>query len=350
MTIGDQIKRLRCDKNLTQEAVAISLAVTSQTVAKWESNQASPSTLNLLKLADLFQVQLQDLTTVDDGTASMQEYFIQKIKEEENLNRARKQLQLTFLSEFRIILFYIILGFLCWGSFHLIGIPDYIWKWIVDHYALCISGCVSALAILCNWKRLSWLVFLGTTIGIIVGNLAGYITDHSSPLGFNTGWIFFLLCVNIATIVGIALEIMHHKSDQAQSFLPAKGRKVLTTLLRVLLILLFLSSVYFSGNRLAFNSAAEKGYQEGLEIGIQDASSGKSMNATLKKSTIQDTYAFGSASYNGYAIYWPSGYLDGYASKTQEVNSSRKQEAMDKTKTQELLTGVIQNGRTEANS
>lgn len=319
MTIGDQIKRLRCEKKLTQEALAISLAVTSHMVAKWESNQESPSTLNLLKLADLFQVQLQDLTTVDDDTASMQAYFLQKIKEEENRNRARKQLHHTLLSECQIILLYLILGFLCWVCFHLIGIPNYIWNWMVKQYALFISGCISVLAILCNWKRLSWILFLGTTIGIIVGNFAGSITKHTSVLGFNTGWIFFLLCVNLSIIAGIVLEYTHHTSAQNQSLLFAKGRKVLTPLLKGLLLLLFLSSVYVSGNRLAFNRAAEKGYEEGLEIGIQDANSGKSMNANLKKSTIEDTYAFGTASFNGYAIYWPSGYMDGYKSRSQEI-------------------------------
>ena len=40
ITMGEKIKDLRKNKNMTQDAVAMALNVSRQAVAKWESNQA----------------------------------------------------------------------------------------------------------------------------------------------------------------------------------------------------------------------------------------------------------------------------------------------------------------------
>jgi transcriptional regulator with XRE-family HTH domain len=61
MTIGERIRALRKERGMTQDAAALALDVTRQAVAKWEGNQTAPSTANIMKLAELFQVSFQDL-------------------------------------------------------------------------------------------------------------------------------------------------------------------------------------------------------------------------------------------------------------------------------------------------
>ena len=84
MTIGDKIKALRTERGMSQDAVASALSVTRQAVAKWESNQSVPSTTNTIKLAELFQVQFQDLLSQEEiPSAEIQRYIVKVAQAEE---------------------------------------------------------------------------------------------------------------------------------------------------------------------------------------------------------------------------------------------------------------------------
>ena len=52
MTIGTNIKRLRQNKGVTQEALGEVLGVSSQAVSKWENESALPDILISPKLAE----------------------------------------------------------------------------------------------------------------------------------------------------------------------------------------------------------------------------------------------------------------------------------------------------------
>lgn len=55
-TIGDIIKRLRKERNLTQEELAEQLNISSAAVSKWENNVGMPDISNIVPLANLFGV------------------------------------------------------------------------------------------------------------------------------------------------------------------------------------------------------------------------------------------------------------------------------------------------------
>ena len=55
------IKEYRMNCNMTQEFVAEALGVSRQAVSKWESGTSSPSTTNLIALAKLFGVEVEEL-------------------------------------------------------------------------------------------------------------------------------------------------------------------------------------------------------------------------------------------------------------------------------------------------
>lgn len=59
--LGENITRFRKEKGLSQEKVAEYMAVSRQAVTKWERNISKPSSDNLIKLAELFDVKVDVL-------------------------------------------------------------------------------------------------------------------------------------------------------------------------------------------------------------------------------------------------------------------------------------------------
>ena len=60
-TIGTRIANLRSQYSYSQEYVAEQLGVSRQAVSKWEQNQSSPDTENLIALSQLFKVSVEYL-------------------------------------------------------------------------------------------------------------------------------------------------------------------------------------------------------------------------------------------------------------------------------------------------
>ena len=61
MTLGERLKIYRTQKGLSQEKIAEMLHVSRQAVTKWESDQTTPSSDNLIALANLYDVSLDEL-------------------------------------------------------------------------------------------------------------------------------------------------------------------------------------------------------------------------------------------------------------------------------------------------
>lgn len=61
-TLGIFLAKLREEKNLKQEAVAEMLDINYKTVSKWEHGYSAPDTITLMKLAEIYNVSLYELT------------------------------------------------------------------------------------------------------------------------------------------------------------------------------------------------------------------------------------------------------------------------------------------------
>lgn len=68
-TMGQTIRRLRMEQNLTQETLAELLGVTSQAVSKWENNIGLPDISQIVPLAGVFGVPTDVLFGLDSTTA-----------------------------------------------------------------------------------------------------------------------------------------------------------------------------------------------------------------------------------------------------------------------------------------
>ncbi len=66
--IAERLAKLRKEKGLSQEALAKEIGVSRQAISKWERAEASPDTDNLIALAKLYNMTLDDLLKTSHST------------------------------------------------------------------------------------------------------------------------------------------------------------------------------------------------------------------------------------------------------------------------------------------
>lgn len=63
MSIGERITELRKMQNLSQGQLASAIGISRQAVSKWENDQSAPDALNLIRLADILDADIEYLTS-----------------------------------------------------------------------------------------------------------------------------------------------------------------------------------------------------------------------------------------------------------------------------------------------
>lgn len=63
MSVGERIADLRKERNISQGQLAERMEVSRQAVSKWENDLSSPDTLNLIRLADALDTDVEYLAT-----------------------------------------------------------------------------------------------------------------------------------------------------------------------------------------------------------------------------------------------------------------------------------------------
>ncbi len=76
--IADRLIKLRKQKGLSQEELADKLGLSRQAVSKWERAEASPDTDNLICLAKLYGISLDELLKTDDDVETIVEEQVKK--------------------------------------------------------------------------------------------------------------------------------------------------------------------------------------------------------------------------------------------------------------------------------
>lgn len=66
MTLGEKIKKLRKDNQLTQEELAKKLYVTRTAISKWELDKGFPDIDNLKQISNLFGVSIDEMVSDND--------------------------------------------------------------------------------------------------------------------------------------------------------------------------------------------------------------------------------------------------------------------------------------------
>jgi transcriptional regulator with XRE-family HTH domain len=73
MTLGKKLSRLRGLADLTQAQLGEKLSVSPQAISKWENDLAEPDLATLRKLADLYQVTLDELLNLEEEKEAEEE-------------------------------------------------------------------------------------------------------------------------------------------------------------------------------------------------------------------------------------------------------------------------------------
>lgn len=73
--IGNNIKRLRIENNLSQEELASKLYLSRQAISLWEKGNGFPSIDNVVFLSKLFNIRIEKLLLLDESFVSLDEYF-----------------------------------------------------------------------------------------------------------------------------------------------------------------------------------------------------------------------------------------------------------------------------------
>ncbi|MGG0582132.1 helix-turn-helix domain-containing protein [Priestia aryabhattai] len=63
--MGDQLQRLREEKNMSREELAQQINVSRQAVYKWENNKGYPDIQNLLRLSEIYETTIDELIKND---------------------------------------------------------------------------------------------------------------------------------------------------------------------------------------------------------------------------------------------------------------------------------------------
>ena len=66
--LGEKIKKLRLSRGESQESFAEVIGVTRQTIAKWEKNKTVPNLLEAKKIADSFDMTLDEFLAFEEET------------------------------------------------------------------------------------------------------------------------------------------------------------------------------------------------------------------------------------------------------------------------------------------
>jgi len=86
VNLGEQLQRLREEKNMSREDLAHEMNVSRQAVYKWENNKGYPDIENLIKLSELYNITLDELIKGDRSFQRKIEIDSKKHKAEDILD------------------------------------------------------------------------------------------------------------------------------------------------------------------------------------------------------------------------------------------------------------------------
>ncbi len=132
MKFGDNLKKIRILKKLSQEDLAEKVNVSRQSVSKWETGDAYPTMNNLLELCKIFHCKINDLVNdsiIDiDSLGDEVKTKVVSLKKEEQKKMKFLSKIISVISKIGRIFCYIAIPFIC---FILITLPYLIDKVVI---------------------------------------------------------------------------------------------------------------------------------------------------------------------------------------------------------------------------
>lgn len=172
LELVEKLQKLRKDNNLSQEQLAEKIGVSRQAISKWERGEATPDSDNLICLAKIYNISLDELISS---------------KENNNMNEESKKTKLMKIKDYVLVallfivtIIYLILGFTLslwhpgWLLYFLpviiTSILDVIDKKSVSEFAfpLLVADIYLVLGFFWNLWHPGWVVFILIPVFYIV--------------------------------------------------------------------------------------------------------------------------------------------------------------------------------------
>ena len=181
--LADRLVELRKEHKLSQEALAEKLGLSRQSISKWERAEASPDTDNLIALAEVYGVTLDELLGNNEPKERKQETQPQsenkdlsakQIKGKQNLKKA----PLLFLGAIAVYV----------GGGIILGVFWWSLMWVL--FPLVLGYTFSALSMCFEDRKLLSIIF--STIAAIFLAVSLYIVLGVTLHLWGLAWIIFL--------------------------------------------------------------------------------------------------------------------------------------------------------------
>lgn len=178
--LADRLVELRKENKLSQEALAEKLGLSRQAISKWERAEASPDTDNLIALADLYGLTLDQLLGNDEVKTEPQPQHAKKslsakqIKGKSNLKKA----PLLFLGAIAVYV----------GGGIILGAFWWLLMWIL--FPIVLGYTFSALSMCFEDRKLLSILF--STIAAIFLAVSLYIALGVAFHLWGIAWLIFL--------------------------------------------------------------------------------------------------------------------------------------------------------------
>ena len=181
--LADRLVELRKEHKLSQEALAEKLGLSRQSISKWERAEASPDTDNLIALAEVYGITLDELLDNNEPKERKQETQPQsenkdlsakQIKGKQNLKKA----PLLFLGAIAIYV----------GGGIVLGVFWWSLMWVL--FPLVLGYTFSALSMCFEDRKLLSIIF--STIAAIFLAVSLYIVLGVTFGLWGLAWIIFL--------------------------------------------------------------------------------------------------------------------------------------------------------------
>ena len=221
MNLANRLTELRKQHNLNQEELADKLGVSRQAVSKWECGESSPDTDNLIALAKIYGISLDELVgntpakNKEEGqippvVASILEEGNKPDEDDDDDEDGEPESRMSFAQKmigsvgFLIVLIaYLVVGFTWKGPTGALGWAS---MWVLFFVPVILMGLLSAI----EDRKPSHFPFALFIIGVYVAT--GIITG---AYGFTQWWHpFWALFILIPVYHAIAGIVEHHTSKE----------------------------------------------------------------------------------------------------------------------------------------
>lgn len=181
--LADRLVELRKEHKLSQEALAEKLGLSRQSISKWERAEASPDTDNLIALAEVYGITLDELLGNNEPKERKQETqpqsenkdsSVKQIKGKQNLKKA----PLLFLGAIAVYV----------GGGIILGVFWWSLMWIL--FPLVLGYTFSALSMCFEDRKLLSIIF--STVAAIFLAVSLYIVLGIAFGLWGLAWIIFL--------------------------------------------------------------------------------------------------------------------------------------------------------------